>query len=127
MTKRKPMTKARRVRVFDAASGRCHLCGLAIKTGERWEAEHVIALECGGTDDDANLRPAHVECHKGKTATDAAIGAKLTRMRARHIGAHATKARIASPPKRIREPRYQIPMPPRRPLWITLNNPKGAD
>lgn len=127
MTKRRPMTKARRVRIFDAAQGVCHLCGQPIQTGEAWEAEHVIALECGGSDDDANMRPAHKACHKAKTAADAATGAKLTRIRARHIGAHTPKASIPQPPKREREPRDRLHMPPRRPLWTTLPHTSGGD
>ena len=127
MTKRRAMTAARRVRIFDAALGRCHLCGLAIKSGEPWQAEHVIALTCGGTDDDANIRPAHVDCHAGKTRSDKRDGAKITRIRAREIGAHTPKARIAAPPKPIKAPRDKLPLPPRRPLWITIANPRGTD
>jgi len=86
MTKRRAMSAARKARIFDAARGLCHLCGLPIKAGETWEAEHVVALTCGGSDDDANIRPAHVDCHAGKTKSDKAIGAKLTRIKARNIG-----------------------------------------
>ena len=86
MTKRRAMTAARKARIWDAAKGICHLCGLAIKAGEPWEAEHVIALTCGGTDDDGNIRPAHVDCHAGKTRDDKKTGAKLTRIKARNIG-----------------------------------------
>lgn len=35
------------------------------------EVDHVVPLERGGTDDDANLRSMNVECHKRKTAADA--------------------------------------------------------
>lgn len=87
MSARRTMTSARKVRIFDAANGVCHLCGLAINAGEKWEAEHVIALTCGGADDDANIRPAHVDCHAGKTRADKKAGAKITRIKARAIGA----------------------------------------
>ena len=127
MTKRRPMTKARRVRIFDAAHGVCHLCNQPIQTGEAWDAEHVIALTCGGTDDDANIRPAHVDCHAGKTRSDKRDGAKITRIRARVIGARMPKARIASPPKPVKASRDKLPLPPRRPLWITTANPRGTD
>lgn len=87
MSVRRAMTSARKVRIFDAAKGVCHLCGLTIRSGEKWEAEHVIALTCGGTDDDANIRPAHVDCHAGKTKADKKAGAKITRIKAAAIGA----------------------------------------
>ncbi len=120
---RRAMTALRRARVFDAAHGICHLCRIAIKTGEAWEVEHVIALECGGTDDDANLRPAHVACHKIKTADDHKAGAKLKRVRARHIGAHVPKQPIQSRgfPKRERTRVERPPMPPRRRMYEDAN------
>jgi 5-methylcytosine-specific restriction protein A len=83
---RRAMSKARKARIWDAAQGVCHLCGLPIKAGEPWEAEHVVALTCGGSDADDNIRPAHVDCHAGKTKADKAIGAKITRIKARNIG-----------------------------------------
>jgi 5-methylcytosine-specific restriction endonuclease McrA len=79
--------------VFDSAGGVCHLCGLKIAVGEAWEVEHVIALEISGDDSDDNLRPAHVACHRPKTAEDAGRIAKAKRVHAKHIGAH----RSASP------------------------------
>ena len=101
---RRSMTPLRRARIFDAAGGVCHLCGVRIAVGEPWEAEHVIALEISGDDSDANLRPAHVACHRAKTADDAGRIAKARRVHAKHIGAHRPKATIpgskASPWKR---------------------------
>ena len=113
------MTALRRVRIFDAAHGVCHLCGIAIKTGDKWEAEHVIALECGGTDADDNLRPAHIGCHKAKTADDHKTGAKLKRVRARHIGADKPKGLIKSAgfAKRERERMDKPPALPRRGIY----------
>lgn len=124
---KRAMSKARRLRVWNASNGVCHLCGLAIKQGEPWEVEHKIALTCGGTDDDDNLAPAHVDCHAGKTRADKKAGAKLTRIAAAHVGIKTPKARIANRgfAKREREPR--IPLPPRRSMWVTLSNPRGDD
>jgi 5-methylcytosine-specific restriction enzyme A len=93
MTRRR-MTPLRRARIFDAAGGVCHLCGIRIAVGETWEAEHVIALEISGDDSDGNLRPAHVACHRAKTAEDAGRIAKAKRVRAKHIGAHRPKATL---------------------------------
>lgn len=48
----------------------CHICGYPGGT----EVDHVEPLAEGGADDESNLRPAHVECHKRKTAEEAARG-----------------------------------------------------
>jgi 5-methylcytosine-specific restriction endonuclease McrA len=65
------MSEARAARIFLAAKGKCHICGNAIRDGEAWDADHVEPLWAGGADDDANLAPAHVKCHAGKTGTEA--------------------------------------------------------
>jgi 5-methylcytosine-specific restriction enzyme A len=93
MTRRR-MTSLRRARIFDTAGGVCHICELRILAGEPWDVEHVIALEISGDDSDENLRPAHVACHRGKTAKDAGIIAKAKRVRAKHIGAHRPKSTL---------------------------------
>jgi 5-methylcytosine-specific restriction endonuclease McrA len=89
MTKRRSITKAMRVRIFDAAKGLCHLCRLPINApaGEKWEVEHVKALWEGGADAESNMAPAHVDCHATKSKAEATPRAKSTRQRARHIGA----------------------------------------
>lgn len=94
MTARR-MSTTRRVRIFAAAGGVCHICGREIDgTRERWEAEHVIALEISGDDSDDNIRPAHVACHRGKSAQDAGTIAKVKRIAAKHGGAHRPRSRI---------------------------------
>ena len=69
---RRSPTRNQRAEIFLAAKGICYLCGLRIKAerGEKWEAEHPHARELGGSDDIAELRPAHVSCHKVKTKAD---------------------------------------------------------
>lgn len=92
---RKRWTALRRARLFDAHNGLCHICGLkidAVRGG--FEVEHVIPLALGGEDDEANCRPAHVACHKGKTADDKAQIAKTNRVRAKHLGAREKPRRI---------------------------------
>jgi len=120
VTARRRMTVARKVRIFDAAKGICHLCQRPIAVGEAWEAEHIIALTCGGTDDDTNLAPAHIDCHKVKTKADKGTGAKLTRQRAAQIGATPVtpKAIIPAPPKPPPKQRRfdRTPLPQRNPF-----------
>jgi 5-methylcytosine-specific restriction endonuclease McrA len=94
MTRRRSMTPLRRARIFEAAGGVCHICRLRIAVGEPWEAEHIVALEISGDDSDANIAPAHVACHRAKTAEDAGRIAKARRVHAKHIGAYRAKATL---------------------------------
>src|SRR5688500_11757552 len=85
--KRGSISPMRRLRIFEAAMGRCHICQHAIRgVTEPWDVEHVIPLALGGLDGDDNMRPAHKACHAGKSKTDVASIAKAKRMKARHIG-----------------------------------------
>lgn len=92
---RRRRTAKQRLAIFTEHRGVCHICGGVIDgTREAWEMEHVIPLAMGGEDEDYNLRPAHVKCHRGKSATDAGNLAKARRVEARHKGAHRAKALI---------------------------------
>jgi hypothetical protein len=83
---RAKLTKAQRVWIFDAEKGLCHLCGLPIKHGEPWHAEHPKARAVGGKDSYKDLKPAHIDCHKPKTREDVAVIGKIKRTRAAHLG-----------------------------------------
>ncbi|MEU5258994.1 HNH endonuclease signature motif containing protein [Amycolatopsis sp. NPDC021455] len=70
--------------------GRCHLCG---HTGAT-EVDHVIP---GDDHRFSNLRPAHTECHRAKTTTEAiAARARLRALRHRPPEAHPLD-RLSSP------------------------------
>ena len=86
MTKRKPRSAMFRLKVFEAAGGACHICERKIQSGEGWEVEHVIPLALGGEDTEANMRPAHKDCHGRKTRADNASWTKAKRVRAKHLG-----------------------------------------
>ncbi|MDG4650092.1 HNH endonuclease signature motif containing protein [Roseibacterium sp. SDUM158017] len=96
MTRRMSMT--RRVRIFEAAEGVCHICGHVIDgTREAWDVDHVVPYALTRDDSDDNLRPAHELCHRGtgsKTSDDVARIAKAKRVRAKHIGAARPKSTI---------------------------------
>lgn len=93
MTRR--MSPTRRARIFESAGGICHICGDKIDgIREKWEVEHVIALEISRDDTDDNLRPAHVACHKAKTKEDAGTIAKAKRVHRKHTGAHRPKKKM---------------------------------
>lgn len=85
MTSRRHLSATARQRIFDAADGLCHICGLSV-FGKRWEVEHRIPLALGGADDESNMSPAHKDCHGEKTATDVGMIAKAKRQRLRHSG-----------------------------------------
>lgn len=68
MTARRSISKAMRARVFAVHKGKCWLCRCSIATGEKWQVEHQVALVLGGADDETNMAPAHVECHRTKTS-----------------------------------------------------------
>lgn len=87
MTARKSLSPMARLKVFETTGGVCHICSQRIQVGEKWEVEHVIPLALGGEDGGTNLKPAHVDCHKGKSKSDAARKAKADRMRVNHLGA----------------------------------------
>lgn len=77
-TPRGSMTPKRRLEILLAYGGRCASCGEKIANKE-WIADHILALELGGTDDLGNLQPVHVQCDKPKTAKDKGKIAKLHR------------------------------------------------
>jgi hypothetical protein len=88
MPHRRRISTRDRAKIFDAAHGICHMCGLKIDAGQAWEASHRIPLACGGADDMSNLSPAHKRCHRAHTAkVDAPMIAKVRRQGQKHMGA----------------------------------------
>lgn len=89
---RKTFSARERLRLFALHGGVCHLCGSKIDgVREAWEVEHVLALALGGDNEDDNCRPAHVRCHKQKTAHDVAMKAKADRQRNKYLGAKPSR------------------------------------
>ncbi len=83
---RKTVSTKRRVELFKAHDGVCHICGGKIQVGEAWELEHQIPIALGGADDETNWALAHVKCHRGKTSEDVGNIARAKRREARHLG-----------------------------------------
>lgn len=75
-----------RLRVFEAAGGRCQCCGRKLGPGDKWQADHIIALINGGAHSEANLQCLCDWCHKAKTRQDVAEKAKSARIRQRQAG-----------------------------------------
>ena len=96
MTARPSSTKIRRICFDDNKredeNGRvymiCHICNGPIwpSKGDAWEAEHVMRRCLSNDDSAANLRPAHVKCHKVKTAADVSENAKGKRVSDKVLG-----------------------------------------
>ncbi len=91
--RRPSMTTKRKMLIFAQHKGICYLCKGKISVGEAWDAEHVIPWEISRDDSDENLRPAHVKCHRVKTARDRKDIAKVHRIEARHKGAKTSRGR----------------------------------
>lgn len=126
MTKRRSITTAMRLRVWAAHKGVCHLCNLPIRAeaGETWHVEHIKPIWLGGADTEANMAPAHVDCHAPKTKQEAAQRAKTNRQTARHIGAETPKQKIPNRgfAKKDRTPKSSLPP---RPLYVDRDQTKG--
>lgn len=82
-----------RLRNFRDHDGRCHICGLKIHVGEKWDSDHVKRIEDGGVNRESNLAPAHRACHSKKTAEENRRQAKADRMAKKHLGIKPRKSR----------------------------------
>jgi len=74
-----------KLRIYDRDGGKCHICGLAVKSGETWDADHIIALANGGKHAETNLAPAHKHCHVAKTVIDVKLKAKIAAVRKKDL------------------------------------------
>lgn len=88
MTKRKPLSRLARTRIFDAHKGTCCICYLKINAalGDKFIIEHIKPLWAGGADDESNMGPAHEDCARDKTSKEAPVKAKSDRVRANYLG-----------------------------------------
>lgn len=87
------MTPQRRARVFAARNGQCHKCGRKLGPSDFWCVEHVIALECGGTDDETNLDVTCEWCLPDKNAEDHATAGHIRRSATKHTVPSAFRKR----------------------------------
>lgn len=58
--------RARRARILVRDANRCRDCGMVV-SGKQAHVDHIIPLEDGGTDADANLAVRCASCHSRKT------------------------------------------------------------
>lgn len=81
-----PIPPRVRLRVFEAHGGVCYLSKRKIRAGEKWDADHVIAIINGGENRESNLAPALKDKHKAKTAADVKEKSDVARKRQKHLG-----------------------------------------
>ena len=96
------------LRIFQRENGVCHISGRKIATGERWQAEHKIALINGGENRESNLFPALIEPHKAKTRQDMKEKARVAKRAKSNINARPRPIASGSRPKPEKAP----PKPP---------------
>jgi 5-methylcytosine-specific restriction endonuclease McrA len=89
-----PVPPRVRIRVFDRAGGKCQCCTRKIRAGERWVADHIVALVNGGENSERNLQLLCDWCdRKVKTPADVAEKKIVARKRAKHLGIDKPKSR----------------------------------
>lgn len=86
MTERRSISPMRRLKIFEANGGRCHLCERTIRAGEPWDVSHDRPLALLGADDGDNLKVAHRTCHKVRTGEDMAQITKAKRQKLKSLG-----------------------------------------
>lgn len=102
------------LRIFQRENGLCHLSHRKIQPGEKWQADHKIALVNGGENRESNLFPALEGAHKEKTKTDVAEKSYVASRAKSHIGARRPKQPIKGGgslrgPERAHEGRAALP------------------
>ena len=104
------------LRIFERENGRCHISGRKIMPGEKWQADHKIALINGGENRESNLFPALVGPHKEKTRADVAEKSRVAERAKSHRGIRkSTTLPPASPAHRATRPVEKIVA--RRPIY----------
>ena len=98
---RKSISARKRAACFRDNGGTCHICTRKIAIGESWHVEHVQALGLQGEDSPKNWKPAHVDCHAGKTRKDRAIMADADRALLKHCGLDKERKRSKWPKRRV--------------------------
>lgn len=80
--RRKPLTPKQRDQLLKDHNRICCECKGRIETWQRWQDEHLLALNLGGSNAWDNRAPIHTgECLKAKNDRDAALIAKGRRIR----------------------------------------------
>ena len=121
MVKRKKLSPAKRLAVFEAAGGVCHICEQPIRAGQTWDISHPRPLALGGTDDESNWAPAHKDCHRGEgsqTSEDIARISKAKRQKQKAVlGIRKSSKPIQSRPFARKERKPKIDFTERKQMY----------
>ncbi|MBC6471815.1 MAG: HNH endonuclease, partial [Hormoscilla sp. GM102CHS1] len=72
--RKSPDVSTRVINLLRKQEGKCELCGLTFKDGDKWEVDQIIPTTKGGKDWYINLQLLHDYCHDYKTARDGSKG-----------------------------------------------------
>jgi hypothetical protein len=82
-----PVPPRVRVRVFRRHGERCAgPCGRALREGDAWSCDHVVAICNGGQNRESNLQPLCDWCRPAKDALDVATKSIIAKAALRHCG-----------------------------------------
>ncbi len=65
-----PVLPTRVKKLLHSQNGKCKLCSLNFREGDKWEVDHRIPTTLGGKDVYSNLQLLHRHCHHAKTSLD---------------------------------------------------------
>lgn len=83
--KRRVLTAHERAALFARCDGRCANCTRKLGPSDKWDADHILALERGGTNAADNWQVLCSWCHTPKTADDHAAAGHIRRANVRHV------------------------------------------
>ncbi|MBC6420646.1 MAG: group II intron reverse transcriptase/maturase [Hormoscilla sp. SP12CHS1] len=72
--RKSPEAIARVINLLKRQNGKCEICGLTFKDGDKWEIDHIMPTIRGGKDWYSNLQLLHDYCHDYKSARDGSKG-----------------------------------------------------
>ncbi|MBK8772337.1 MAG: HNH endonuclease [Rhizobiales bacterium] len=85
------LSEQQAAKLFLERHGCCRECGRKLGPSDDWIVEHIIALECGGTNDWDNLGITCMWCKPSKDASDHAQAGKQRRSATKHLLSRSMK------------------------------------
>jgi 5-methylcytosine-specific restriction endonuclease McrA len=115
--------RACKQRILARQDGKCAVTGKPFTPKEKPQFDHIVPLWLGGENRESNLQAIHGEPHKRKTATEAAVRAKVNANAAKHLG--LTDRRKQKIPTRPQPPRPapKLDFTKRRSLFVPKEDP----
>lgn len=89
------LSEQQTARLFVERHGCCRECGRRLGAADDWIVEHIIPLECGGTNDWGNLGITGMCCKAAKDAVDHARAGKQRRAATKHLLSRSMRKKSA--------------------------------